>query len=130
MKGRIMNITRSFILAGAVYLVVGITIGMHMGATGNHAAAAAHAHINLLGFTLMTVFGLVYHSFPAMAANRLARVHFWLHLVGTVVSPSMLYMLTTSRITEAAMAPLAPISELLILLGVLTFLWNAFQNAR
>ncbi len=125
-----MNIPRSFILAGALYLVAGITIGMHMGASGNHSAAPAHAHINLLGFTLMTVFGLVYHAFPAMAETVLAKVHFGLHLVGSLVLVVLLYLLTTGRIAEAAMAPLAPIAELLVMLGVLTFLWNAYRNLR
>ena len=125
-----MNIPRSFILVGGLYLIVGISIGMHMGATGNHAAAPAHAHINLLGFTLMTVFGLVYKVFPAMAEGRLAVIHFALHLVGSLVLLVMLYMLVTGRITEAAMVPLAPIAEAFVLLGVVIFVWNAFRNVR
>jgi hypothetical protein len=125
-----MNISRNFILVGGLYLVVGILLGMHMGASGNHAAAPAHAHINLLGFTLMTVFGLVYKVFPAMAEGRLAMAHFWLHLVGSLILLVMLYMMTTGMISEDAMVPLAPISELLILLGVLAFLWNVFRNVR
>lgn len=125
-----MNISRNFILVGGLYLLVGLALGMHMSASGNHAAAPAHAHINLLGFTLMTVFGLVYKVYPAMADGRLALVHFLLHLVGSLVLLVMLYMLVTARITEASMVPLAPIAEVLILLGVVVFLWNAFRNAK
>lgn len=125
-----MNISRNFILVGGLYLIVGIGLGMHMSASGNHAAAPAHAHINLLGFTLMTVFGLVYKVFPAMAETRLAVVHFWLHLIGSLVLLVMLYMLVTRMITEAAMFPLAPIAEVLILLGVVIFVFNAFRNVR
>lgn len=123
-----MNIPRSFIIVGGLYLLVGIALGMHMGASGNHAAAPAHAHINLLGFTLMTVFGLVYRVFPAMAENRLAAIHFWLHLAGTLVLLTLLFMLTTGNLGEAAMFPLAPVSEALVLLGVAIFVWNAFRN--
>jgi len=123
-----MKIARSFVLAGSCYLVVGVVLGMYMGGSGDHAPAAAHAHINLLGFTLMTLFGLVYAQFPQMAANRMANLHFWLHLAGSLVLLVMLLMLTTGRIQEASMAPLAPIAELLILLGVLAFLWNAYRN--
>lgn len=125
-----MNIPRSFILVGIVYLVLGVVLGMYMGASGKHATAPAHAHLNLLGFTLMMVFGLSYKVFPAMAAHRLAVIHFWLHLVGSAVVLGMLFLLVTGRIGEAAMAPAAPIAELLVLLGVLAFLWNAVQNAR
>lgn len=59
-----MNVSRNFILAGAVYLVIGISFGIHMGATGDHTMAPLHAHINLLGFTLMAVFGVPYRVFP------------------------------------------------------------------
>lgn len=125
-----MNIPRSFILVGGLYLIAGLLLGMHMSASGNHAAAPAHAHINLLGFTLMTVFGLTYKVFPAMAESRLATVHFWLHLVGSLVLLVMLYMLTTRMITEAAMVPLAPIAEVLIVLGVIVYFYNAVRNLR
>lgn len=129
-RGKDMNIPRSFILVGIVYLVLGVLLGMYMGASGKHAAAPAHAHINLLGFTLMMIFGITYKVFPAMAAHRLAVIHFGLHLVGSVVLLSMLFMLVTGRIGEASMAPIAPTAELLVLLGVLAFLWNAIQNAK
>ena len=125
-----MNISRSFILVGILYLVLGVVLGMYMGASGKHAAAPAHAHINLLGFTLMMVFGLTYKVFPAMAGHMLATAHFWLHLVGSVVLLALLFLLTTGRIQETAMVPWAPIAELLVLLGVLTFLWNTLQFAK
>jgi len=53
-----MNIARNFIVIGSIYLIVGITLGMYMGGAGDHTLAPLHAHINLLGFTLMTVFGV------------------------------------------------------------------------
>ncbi len=59
-----MNISRNFILAGVAYLLVGISFGIYMGSSGDHSYAPLHAHINLLGFTLMTVFGVLYRVFP------------------------------------------------------------------
>lgn len=125
-----MNVSRNFILIGAVYLTLGIVLGSYMGASGNHGPSVAHAHINLLGFTLMTIFGLTYRVFPEMGQTGLAKVHFWLHLVGSIVLLVMLFLLTTEVITEAAMMPLAPISELLVLLGVLVYLWNVFKHVK
>lgn len=125
-----MNISRNFILVGAVYLALGIVLGMYMGASGNHAPSIAHAHINLLGFTLMAVFGILYKIFPAMGGNKIAVAHFWLHLVGSVILLVMLFAMTMEWIAEAQMAPIAPIAELLVLLGVLAFLWNMVQHAR
>jgi hypothetical protein len=42
----------------------------------------------------------------------------------------MLFLLLSETITEASMAPAAPICEALVLLGVLAFAWNAVKNAR
>ena len=125
-----MNVSRNFILVGAVYLALGIVLGMYMGASGNHAPAVAHAHINLLGFTLMAVFGILYKLYPAMAATKIATAHFWLHLVGSFVVLVMIFALTMGWIAEAQMAPIAPIAELLVLLGVLAFLWNVVQHVK
>lgn len=124
-----MNVSRGFFVIGSVYLVVGILIGMYMGGSQDHSLAPAHAHINLLGFTLMMVFGVVYRIIPDMAGTTLAKAHFWMHQVGTLVLTSMLVLLFSGRISEASMAPLAPIAELLILLGVLSFSYGLFRRA-
>lgn len=125
-----MSVSRGFLVISTLYLIVGIAFGIHMGASGDHSMSPVHAHINLLGFTLMAVFGLVYHVFPSMSEGALARVHFWLHQVGTLVLVVMLFLLFSATIGEESMAPIAPISELLIFAGVLVFAWNVFRNAR
>ena len=117
-------------LLGSAFLVVGIVIGMYMGGSGDHSLAASHAHINLLGFVLSAVFALTYKAYPAMTDGRLAAIHFWLHLVGALLLNVLLFLMLAQMITEAAMVPLAPISELLVLLGVLVFGWNVLRNAR
>ena len=117
-------------MLGSAFLIVGIAIGMYMGGSGDHSLAASHAHINLLGFVLSVVFALTYKAYPSMTQGRLASIHFWLHLVGAVVLNVLLFLLLAQMISEAAMVPLAPISELLVLLGVLAFGWNVLQNAK
>lgn len=116
-------------MIAVLYLLVGIGIGMHMGASGDHSLAPAHAHINLLGFVLMTLFGIVYRVIPAMADNMLAKLHFWMHQAGALVLLAMLLMLLSGRITEAAMFPIAPVAEVVIWLGVACFGLNVFRNA-
>lgn len=125
-----MSVSRNFMVVGSLFLVVGITFGIYMGGSGDHTFTPLHAHINLLGFTLMTVFGLVYRQFPAMAGNMLGKAHFWLHAVGTLVLVVMLYLLLSGKIAEASMAPVAPIAELAILLGVIGFAVNLWQNGK
>ncbi|MBI1415858.1 MAG: cytochrome-c oxidase [Limimaricola sp.] len=125
-----MNVSRGFLVMGCLYLIAGISIGMYMGASTDHTLVPAHAHINLLGFTLMSVFGLVYRVVPAMAESGLATAHFWLHQVGTLLLVTMLVLLLTGRIAETAMFPVAPIAEVLVMLGVLSFAANLLRNGR
>ncbi|MCV2865472.1 hypothetical protein [Defluviimonas sp. WL0075] len=124
-----MSISKNFLAIAVAYLLVGIAIGMHMGASGDHTLAPAHAHINLLGFTLMTLFGLAYRVIPAMANGVLAKAHFWLHQGGALVLLVMLILLLTGNIAEAQMAPLAPIAEIAIWIGVACFGVNVLKNA-
>lgn len=125
-----MNIPRNFMLLGTIFLVIGIVMGMYMGGSGDHTLAASHAHINLLGFVLSAIFALTYKTFPVMADSGLARVHFWMHFVGAVVLNLLLFLLLLQVISDAAMLPLAPISEFLILLGVVIFGWNVLKHAE
>lgn len=125
-----MNVARGFLVIGPLYLIAGVVIGMYMGAADDHTLAPAHAHINLLGFTVMMLFGLAYWLIPAAGVSRLARVHFWVHQAGSLVLAVMLVLLFSGKLTEAQMVPLAPIAELAVLVGLLCFAWNMFRYAR
>ena len=56
----------------AVYLVIGVTMGIVMGTMHQFTLAPVHAHINLLGFVIVGLFVLVWGV--ALAYWRLARV--------------------------------------------------------
>lgn len=125
-----MNIVRGFMVVASIYIIIGVSIGAYMGGSGDRTLVPVHVHINLLGFTLMMIFAVFYHLFPAAAASGLAKAHFWLHQVGTFVLLSMLYLLMSGSITEAAMFPLAPIAEGAVLLGLVSFAINVWRHAR
>lgn len=124
-----MNISRLFLLAGAVYLIIGIAMGIHMAAGQDFTLAPVHAHINLLGFTLMTLFGVAYRVLPALAGNMLAKVHFWLHQLGALVLLIALFLMMSGIVPmEKAEAVLA-VSSITVFLGAITWAINLFRNA-
>lgn len=125
-----MTVSRGFLSIAPIYLIVGMLIGGYMGASQDHSLAPAHAHINLLGFTLMMIFGLFYAVFPAAGQSALAKAHFWLFQVGAAILAVMLVLLFSGRLTEEQMVPLAPLAELAVLLSVLAFTVIVWRQAR
>ncbi len=124
-----MNVARGFLLIGILYLLVGMGLGMYMGPTEDFRLAPVHAHINLVGFTLMTVFAVVYKVFPALADNGFARLHFWLHQVGALVMVGGLFLMLGEFVAGATIGPVLSIGEVAMVLGTLIFGWNVLKNA-
>lgn len=124
-----MNISRNFLVIGGIYLLLGILLGSYMGGSGDHSLAPVHAHINLLGFTLMTVFGLGYRLIPTLAGTRLATAHFWLHQIGALVLLAGLLLLMTGALSEAAIGPVFPVAEIAVLAGVVCWVLNLLRRA-
>ena len=68
--------------------LVGMALGIAMGIRQDFALAAAHAHLNLLGFVALFLSALYYRVVPAAAANPLARTHAAVAVAGAVVFPA------------------------------------------
>lgn len=124
-----MNLSRGFLVTGAAYLVVGIIFGAYMGGTGDHTLIPVHAHINLLGFTLMTVFGLSYRVIPGLDEGLLPKLHFWLHQVGVLLLLVGLWLLMTGKVAEATIGPAFPVLEGAVLLAAVLWLVNLLRRA-
>jgi cbb3-type cytochrome oxidase subunit 1 len=69
-----------FLRIAVLYIIAGVSLGIHMGASGDHSLYPLHAHLNLLGWVAMTLFGLFYRVVPAAAETKLAKVHFWIYV--------------------------------------------------
>ena len=121
-----MDISKGFFITGAVWLLIGMALGMYMGANENFTLAPVHAHINLLGFTLMTIFGIAYRVVPGLTDNIFATAHFWLHQVGTAVTLIALFMFYNSGSKLAA--GILPPATGLIFLGIVAWLFNLLRN--
>lgn len=70
------NISGSFIRVALLFAIVGMGLGLFMAISGDHAQRPAHAHINLLGWVTMMLYGLFYRSYDLAGRSRLAVVQF------------------------------------------------------
>ena len=71
--------------AAIVLVVVGMAWGLHMGISRDHAAMPAHAHLNLLGWVTMAIYGTFYALTHASLKPKLAWINFWLAGLGVVL---------------------------------------------
>ena len=111
-----------------VYLMIGIALGIYMGAAEVFTLAPVHAHINLVGFVVAALAGIVYCLSPAAGASRLGSAHFWLHQIG---SPLMLVSLALVLGNgESAAIPTLVVGEFLVAGGVVCFFLNLLLNIK
>lgn len=110
-----------------VYLIVGVALGIAMGASEDFTLRPVHAHINLLGWATMALAGLIYSVFPAAGTGKLARIHFWLTNISL---PVMSVALTLVLLGSRQVIPVLAIAEVLAAGGILAFALNIFLNLR
>src|SRR5680860_1870060 len=74
-----------FFATGTIYVLIGMLWGIHMGVSGDHTMMRAHAHLNLVGWVTMALFGIYYHLSPKAADTLLAKIHFAVATLGLIV---------------------------------------------
>ena len=121
------TVDSTYIVIGAFWLLIGMTLGIVMGASHNFQFMPLHAHINLVGFACHSIFGLVYRQWPAMKASGLASLQFWLFVSATPITLLGLYFTLSG-------GPVLPtiIGSLGLLLGAILFfviIWRTRNTA-
>lgn len=89
---RMVRIDVSFLVLAMLLLIVGLCLGIGMGIAHDFQLAPVHAHVNLVGFVALAIFGLTYKAYPVLAASRLALVHLGLSAVGALVLPFGIFL--------------------------------------
>src|SRR3712207_1889038 len=115
----------SFRLA-VLFVIAGMAMGIGMAATQDHSIMPAHAHLNLLGFVSLFLFGIYYERRPALDGSRLALAQVALWSVGTVILTTAVAAI---HLGHAAAEPFAGIASLLVLAAVLLFAAFVFRPA-
>lgn len=112
-----------FFVTAALCVTIGMAWGIQMSASGNHLLAGAHAHLNLIGWVTMGLFGIYYHLVPAAAGRMLAKIHYAVALLGVVtIVPGIVMALTQQGDT------LAKIGSMLTLLSMVIFLYTVIST--
>lgn len=86
-----------------------------------------HAHLNLLGWTALTLAGIIYHLFPKAAETTLAKIHFWGHNIGL---PIMMLGLVLFVYGHDQFEPAIGVGATITVISVLLFVINVLKNVK
>jgi cbb3-type cytochrome oxidase subunit 1 len=114
-----------FLLLATLLLLAGAALGISMGASEDFQLTPVHAHLNLVGWASLAVFGLVYRAYPKLAERRLASFHFVFSATSAVLLPIGIGLAVLRSQSGLAIA-----ASLLWVLGVLLFLLQLFTLLR
>jgi cbb3-type cytochrome oxidase subunit 1 len=114
-----------FLRIAAVYFFIAVALGLYMGITQKFTATPVHAHLNLLGWVSMALFGLIYRAWPAAGQTMLARWHFWIHNLGLPVFMVSLFLMLEGNL---AAAPGVEIAATVIVIATALFAVNLWRT--
>lgn len=114
-----------FLLLATILLLAGAALGIGMGASEDFQLTPVHAHLNLVGWASLAVFGLVYRAYPKLAERRLALFHFIFSATSAVLLPVGIGLAVLRSQSGLAIA-----ASLLWVVGVLFFLLQLFTLLR
>jgi hypothetical protein len=82
-----------FFAVAPIYVLIGMGFGIFMGATMDFTLAPAHAHLNLIGWVTMALYGTFY-ALAREASQKLAWTTFWVNNAAiTIMFPSLAMVL-------------------------------------
>lgn len=111
-----------YIRISVVYLFIGTVFGMYMSITGDFELNSLHTHLSLLGWTTMTLAGLIYHFFPKVAQSVLCKIQFILFNIGLPIMMIGLAIVLSGSKLIAVVSVGASITSIAILVFTINIL--------
>jgi hypothetical protein len=115
------SIDRAFFTLAVLMGLAGMLLGIQMGMAHDFQLVPVHAHINLVGWVSLALFGIGYRLGFAKSGG-LGVLHFWVAAAGAFLLPLGIYLATT-RQQEAVVI----IGSLLTVTSMLLFLVNVVR---
>ena len=113
--------------AAVLFVLAGMGWGIQMGITQDHSAYPAHAHLNLLGWVSLFLFGVYYHLNPSLDKAGAARIQVWIWIVGTITMTIGIGLVFTGH--EAGDLVVA-VGAFIVFAAMLIFGWLVFRCER
>lgn len=117
------NVSVLFFTTATLAVTGGMVWGILMAATHDHTLSGAHAHLNLVGWATMALFGIYYALTARAATGWLPLVHFGFALTGLLaLVPGIALALSGGG------EGLAILGSILTLVSMLIFLFTVLRH--
>jgi peptidoglycan/LPS O-acetylase OafA/YrhL len=113
--------------AAVLFVLAGMVWGIQMAISQDHSAFPAHAHLNLLGWVSLFLFGIYYRLHPTLDQSRAALVQVWIWIVGTLVLSIGVALVHSGHESGD---PIAAVGSLVVLADMLMFGWLLYKRER
>lgn len=114
------RVSAAFFAIGVIYVLIGMFFGMHMGEANDFTLAPAHAHLNLLGWVTMALYGTFYALTRDTLSVRLAWSNFIVSALGVLVMIPALGLYLAGG-NDPRYIPGMVVGEVLTVLGMILF---------
>jgi hypothetical protein len=111
--------------AAVLFVVAGMIWGIVMAISDDHSAMPAHAHLNLLGWVSLFLFGIFYHLHPAIDHSRTASIQVWIWIASTVILTVGVGLVHTGHAVGDA---IAAVGSIIVLADMLLFGWLVLRR--
>ena len=115
------RISNRFLRLGVLAALIGMTLGWGMGAKQDVTLAPVHAHLNLLGWVSMMIYGMFYRICPNAGRGWMATSQFWLAVVGLLFFIPSLALLLLGQGNHQAEAAGGAVGAALTMLSMALF---------
>ncbi|HEX4292923.1 MAG TPA: hypothetical protein VHZ29_02205 [Rhizomicrobium sp.] len=121
------RVSAAFFATGVVCVLAGMIYGMVMGATENMTLAPAHAHLNLVGWVTMGLYGTFYALTRGTMSVRLAWINYAFSTAGVLIMiPALALFLHAGN--DPKFVPFMVAGEGLTVIGLLVFAVAVFRE--
>jgi hypothetical protein len=123
-KGTDMTASSLSFRLAVLCVIAGMAMGIGMAASHDHSLMPAHAHLNLLGWVSLFLFGLYYERRPALDRSRLAFLQVTTWTVSTIV---LTVAVSAIHLGYTGADPVAGIASVVLLSAMGLFAYLVFR---